>query len=92
MTTQKTWLITGASSGLGRALTEQALAAGHRVVATTRRGSLPVQHECLAVLQMDPADREQCRQVVEEAQELFGGLDIVVNNAGYGLVDRKSTL
>lgn len=86
MTTPNTWLITGASSGLGLALTERALAAGHRVVATTRQGALPVQHPLLTVVRLDPADRQQCRRIVEEAQKVASSLDVVVNNAGYGLV------
>ncbi|MEV5003365.1 SDR family NAD(P)-dependent oxidoreductase [Nocardioides sp. LML1-1-1.1] len=86
MTTPDTWLITGASSGLGLALTGRALAAGHRVVATTRAGALPLSHPLLTVLHLDPADRQECRRAVEEAHRVAGGLDVVVNNAGYGLV------
>lgn len=86
MTTPQTWLITGASSGLGLALSRQALAAGHHVVATTRQGALPFQHPHLTVLRLDPADRHACRQAVEEAHASAGRLDVVVNNAGYGLV------
>src|SRR5699024_5814450 len=61
MTTTQTWLITGASSGLGLALTKQALAAGHHVVATTRKEALPVKDPRLTVARLDPADREGCR-------------------------------
>ena len=86
MTTANTWLITGASSGLGLALTQRVLAAGHRVVATSRQGALPVQHPSLTVLRLDPADRGECRRAVEEAHEAAGSLDVLVNNAGYGLV------
>ena len=86
MTTANTWLITGASSGLGLALTQRVLAAGHRVVATSRQGALPVQHPSLTVLRLDPADRGECRRAVEEAHEAAGPLAVLVNNAGYGLV------
>ena len=86
MTTANTWLITGASSGLGLALTQRVLAAGHRVVATSRQGALPVQHPSLTVLRLDPADRGECRRAVEEVHEAAGSLDVLVNNAGYGLV------
>ncbi len=86
MTTTQTWLITGASSGLGLALTKQALAAGHHVVATTRKEALPVKDPRLTVARLDPADREGCRHAVEEASRVTGRLDVLVNNAGYGLV------
>lgn len=86
MTTTQTWLITGASSGLGLALIKQALAAGHHVVATSRKGALPLEDPRLTVLRRDPADREECRRAVEEASRVTGRLDVLVNNAGYGLV------
>ncbi|KNY04160.1 SDR family NAD(P)-dependent oxidoreductase [Microbacterium sp. GCS4] len=86
MTTPDTWLITGASGGLGLALTERALAAGHRVIAATRRGALPFTHPRLTVAHLDPVDRDACRRVVEDAHGTTGRLDVVVNNAGYGLV------
>lgn len=86
MTSTQTWLITGASRGLGLALTKQALAAGHRVVGTSRRDTLPIQHPLLTVLPLDPGDRQQCRRAVEQARGLAGRLDVVVNNAGHGLV------
>ena len=86
MTTTNTWLITGASGGLGLALTERVLAAGDRVVATSRQGALPVQHPSLTVVRLDLADRDACRRAVEDAHEVAGRLDVLVNNAGYGLV------
>lgn len=86
MTTTQTWFITGASSGLGLALTRQALAAGHRVVATTRKADLPIDDPHLTVLHLDPADRAACRRAVDDAVRVTGRLDVLVNNAGYGLV------
>lgn len=86
MTTTQTWLITGTSSGLGLALTQQALAAGHHVVATTRTGVLPIEDPLLTVVRLDPADRQACRSAVQEAVRATGRLDVLVNNAGYGLV------
>ena len=86
MTTTQTWLITGASSGLGLALTKEALAAGHHVVATSRKGALPVEDPRLTVVRLDPADRQECRRAVEEARRATGRVDVLVNNAGYGLV------
>ncbi len=86
MTTTRTWFITGASSGLGLALTQRVLTVGDRVVATSRRGVLPVQHPSLTVMRLDPADRDECWRAVQDAHEAAGRLDVVVNNAGYGLV------
>ncbi len=86
----KVWLITGSSSGLGRNIAEAALAAGHRVVATARRteelqdlvdrygGSVrPVRH--------DVRNSEEADAAVAAAMKAFGRLDVLVNNAGYGL-------
>lgn len=88
---QKTWLITGASSGLGRALAEAALAAGENVVGTARRTErfadllsryqdrfLPVEH--------DVRDTAATGRVVDLATERFGGVDVLVNNAGVGQI------
>lgn len=86
MTPRSIWLITGGSSGLGLALTERALASGHRVIATTRQATIPLNHPRLTVMQLDPADREQCRAVIAEVSRIAGGLDVLVNNAGFGLV------
>lgn len=86
MTTTQTWFITGASRGLGLALTRQALAIGHHVVATTRKASLPVEDARLTILQLDPADRAACQRAIEKAAQVTGRLDVLVNNAGYGLV------
>lgn len=86
MTTTQTWFITGANRGLGLALTRQALAIGHHVVATTRKASLPVEDARLTILQLDPADRAACQRAIEKAVQVTGRLDVLVNNAGYGLV------
>lgn len=86
MTTPKTWFITGASSGLGLALTRRVLAVGDRVVATSRRGVLPLQHPSLSVVRLNPADRDECRRAILKGHEAAGCLDVLVNNAGYGLV------
>lgn len=86
MTNPRTWLITGASGGLGLALVRRSLADGDRVVATSRSGSLPLIDPHLSVLTLDPADAEACRRVVAEAEGLGEGIDVLVNNAGYGLV------
>lgn len=86
MTSPTTWMITGANRGLGRAITMRALAAGHSVVATTRGDHSLPDHDRLTVLRLDVRDREDAFRVVEAAASRLGGLDVLVNNAGYGLI------
>jgi NAD(P)-dependent dehydrogenase (short-subunit alcohol dehydrogenase family) len=86
----RVWLITGASSGLGRALAEAALDAGHRVVATARDAEnvadLEQRHPGRATAAaLDVTRPEQAAAALAAAVEAFGGVDVVVNNAGYGL-------
>lgn len=83
----RVWFVTGASRGLGRAFTEAALAAGDRVVGVARDVSplddLDAQHpDRLLTLPLDVTNREKVFDVVAQAVEHFGRLDIVVNNAG----------
>ncbi|MEU1619476.1 oxidoreductase [Streptomyces sp. NPDC005722] len=84
----RTWLITGGSQGLGRALAVAALEAGDRVAVTSRRpealADLAEAHPGrLQSLALDITSPSQARDVVAAAVERFGGLDVVVNNAGY---------
>jgi len=84
----KTWLITGSSRGLGRALTEAVLAAGDRVVATARKpeqlDELVTRYgEQIRAVALDVTDAEAARAAVQTAIDEFGGLDVVANNAGY---------
>jgi NAD(P)-dependent dehydrogenase (short-subunit alcohol dehydrogenase family) len=85
------WLITGSSAGFGRALAEAALAAGDRVVATARRPQAlddlvaGVQDRALAV-RLDVTDRRQVAAAVGAAIQRFGGIDVLVNNAGLASV------
>ncbi len=87
---RKTWFITGTSSGFGRQLTEQLLARGDRVFATLRKpaalddlkASYP-EHLRTAVL--DVTDAAAVRSVVGEAFTAMGRIDVVANNAAYGL-------
>jgi NAD(P)-dependent dehydrogenase (short-subunit alcohol dehydrogenase family) len=86
----KTWLITGASRGFGRAWTQAALERGDRVAAAARDVStlddLAGAHpEALLPLTLDVTDRDAVFAAVAGAHERFGRLDVVVNNAGYGL-------
>lgn len=80
----KVWLVTGASTGLGRALATAAANRGDTVIATARdRASVAdfAHHD-----RLDVTDAEQVRQVVSRAVREHGRIDVVVNNAGHGLV------
>lgn len=86
----KTWLITGASSGLGRVMTEKLLARGDRVVGTARRADtlddLAARHgDRLRVVTLDVTDTAAMRREVAHAFSQLGRIDVVVSNAGYGL-------
>jgi len=83
------WLITGSSRGLGRALAQAVLKAGHRVIATARDPRAladPVERygDAVRPAALDVTDPEAADRAVALAVEAFGGLDVVVNNAGYG--------
>lgn len=82
------WFITGISRGLGFALAAAALDRGDRVVGTTRDGKMPegLAAERLAVLALDTSGLEPAGDVVRQAHGLHGRLDLIVNNAGYGLL------
>ena len=84
-----TWLITGCSTGLGRAFAEAVLAHGDNVVATARDADrvadLAEAHPDQALaLALDVTDDAQVTSVVTAAEERFGSVDVLVNNAGYG--------
>ncbi|WGF90679.1 SDR family oxidoreductase [Marinivivus vitaminiproducens] len=86
----KTWFITGTSSGFGRILTELALDRGDRVLATLRRtgalNDLLDRHgDRLSVTTLDLTDSDAIAPTVDQAFERMGPIDVVVNNAGYGL-------
>lgn len=85
----KTWLITGASRGLGRSITEAALAAGDTVVATARDpgrlADLEARYpDTLLCFALDVTDMAAAQVAVTVAVDTFGKLDVLVNNAGYG--------
>lgn len=86
MSTRQVWMITGAGRGLGRALALAALEEGHAVVATVRgEHTLPV-HERLHVRRLDVRDRAAARVAVDAVVAELGRLDVLVDNAGYGLI------
>ena len=87
----RTWLITGVSSGFGRALAEAALEKGDRVAGTVRTEAARRKFEQLAPVRalgvlLDVTDRAAIVRAVAEVEEWAGGIDVLVNNAGYGLV------
>ena len=85
----KIWFITGTSRGFGREWAEAALERGDKVAATAR-GTDTLQYlverfgDSILPLTLDVTSREDCFTAVKAAQEHFGRLDVVVNNAGYG--------
>jgi NAD(P)-dependent dehydrogenase (short-subunit alcohol dehydrogenase family) len=88
--TNKTWFITGTSRGFGRDWSVAALERGDRVAATAREvGSLKdLQQKYgdrILPLPLDVTDRRACFAAVDRAHAAFGRLDVIVNNAGYGL-------
>ena len=89
--TSKVWLITGASTGLGRVLAEQVLAAGGQVAATARKPEqLALLRETygqsVLPLALDVTDPQGITDSVAQIEQHFGRIDVLVNNAGYGLV------
>ena len=84
------WLITGASTGLGRSLAEEALARGGSVAGTVRTEAAAEAFAALAPgrahpVLLDVTDAAGVADAVPRAADLLGGLDVVVNNAGYGV-------
>src|SRR4051794_10507834 len=84
--TPKTWLITGASRGMGVHFAEAALAAGHQVIATARTSERVTEaigaHERLLAVRLDVTDPPSVDQAVAAGVEHFGSIDVLVNNAG----------
>ena len=84
------WLVTGASRGIGARIAEAALAQGDAVVATSRSADSVTERlgssDALLPLALDVTDEAQARNAVGAALERFGRIDVLVNNAGYGLL------
>ncbi|MBF9143639.1 SDR family NAD(P)-dependent oxidoreductase [Hymenobacter properus] len=90
MNSPQTWFITGASQGLGLGLATQLLAAGHRVAATSRHlasltAAISEPTESFLPLAVDLPSEASVAQAIDATISTFGRLDVVVNNAGYGM-------
>jgi len=88
---EKVWFITGSSRGFGRIWTEAALKRGDKVAATARNiNSITALKETygdqVLILEVDVTNASQVQNAISQANEYFGRLDIVFNNAGYSLV------
>jgi NAD(P)-dependent dehydrogenase (short-subunit alcohol dehydrogenase family) len=84
-----TWLITGCSTGLGRALAEAVIGAGHHAVVTARDAAKVADLAAMApervlAVALDVTKPPQVASAVRQAQERFGHVDVLINNAGYG--------
>ena len=83
------WLITGCSTGIGREIARAALEAGHSVAVTARNVDAVADFvdqfgDRALALPLDVTNRDQITAVVGEVEKTFGGIDVLVNNAGYG--------
>jgi NAD(P)-dependent dehydrogenase (short-subunit alcohol dehydrogenase family) len=93
---EQIWFITGSSRGLGRALVRAALDGGDRVVATARQPAqlddLLAEHgDRIYPISLDVSDAQAARSAIADAQQHFGRLDVIVNNAGYANVSPIET-
>ncbi len=91
MSEKKIWFITGSSTGFGRVLAEEALEQGYRVVATARKpevlNDLVAKYPDTArAVKLDVTKPEEVRAAIDTAVSEFGRVDVLVNNAGYGLI------
>lgn len=83
------WLITGCSTGIGREIAREALEASHQVVVTARKVEAVQDFvddfgDLARAVTLDVTDKAQITAAVAAATEAFGGVDVLVNNAGYG--------
>ncbi|SEK58447.1 NADP-dependent 3-hydroxy acid dehydrogenase YdfG [Chitinophaga rupis] len=88
---EKVWFITGASSGFGKAFAEYAITQGYKVVITARRLDKLESIKALApdqieAIKMDVNNNAEISDAVKKAIDRFGRVDVLINNAGYGIV------
>ncbi|RCR71696.1 oxidoreductase [Larkinella punicea] len=91
MSTQKVWFVTGASKGLGLSLVKQLLKDGYQVAATSRnlddlRRAVGPTHDRFLPLAVDLKTESSVAEAIQKTVDQFGRIDVVVNNAGYGLL------
>lgn len=90
MKNNKVWFITGASKGLGLTLAKRLLAAGHKVAATSRNTATLINavensSDSFLPLKVELGNDESVAAAIAQTQKMFGRIDVVVNNAGYGI-------
>ncbi|WP_217603411.1 oxidoreductase [Chitinophaga sp. GbtcB8] len=88
---EKVWFITGASSGFGKAFAEYAITQGYKVIVTARRLDKLESIKALApdqveAIKMDVHDNAEISAAVKKTIDRFGRVDVLINNAGYGIV------
>lgn len=90
MSKEKTWLVTGASQGLGLTTVKHLLSKGQTVIATTRNPELfdesANSHPNLEVVALDLKNEEAVKNAITQIHEKYGHIDILVNNAGFGFI------
>ena len=87
----RTWLVTGCSSGLGQAIAEAVLERGDQLTATARNlseleGLRARYGNKIHLFRLDVRNAETCQEAVDETVQIFGGIDVLVNNAGFARV------
>jgi NADP-dependent 3-hydroxy acid dehydrogenase YdfG len=91
LVTPKVWLITGCSTGFGRTLAEAVLEKGNYLMATARKPAalndlINRYPKTAKATRLDVTSSQEIHAAVEAAKETFGQIDVLVNNAGYGLI------
>ena len=89
MSEKNVWFITGCSTGFGRELAKHLLENDYRVVVTARDSGkvqdlVAINEENALAIALDVTDKDQVKNAVEQAQDRFGKIDVLVNNAGSG--------
>lgn len=89
MSEKKVWLITGCSTGFGRELSKYLLENNYRVVVTARDAAkvedlVEINRDNAVAFSLDVTNKSQAEEVVAKAEEHFGAIDVLVNNAGFG--------
>src|SRR5690606_32392309 len=97
MSKQKVWFITGASKGLGLALTQLVLSQGDKVISTSRnigdlKNSVTTQQDRFLPLKRDITSDQEVISAIAQGIDKFGRLHVVVNNGGYSLVGRMEVI